>query len=125
MKTPREVLLNQHRHVEPKLSRIWHAELAPRLSGNVVWRELIWPCRRIWVGLAGAWVLIIAVHLATAEPVSQVAGKSAPALSREEMQALAEQRRLMAQMIDLPPAEHQKPNPPGPRSERRKERVEA
>jgi hypothetical protein len=124
MKTPREVLLSQHRHVEPKLNRIWHAELAPRLSGNVVWRELIWPCRRVWVGLACAWALIIALHVASSEPAPQITGKPAPR-SRDEMQALVEQRRMLAQMIETPPAANHKPNPSGPRSEWRRESMEA
>src|SRR5881296_3639571 len=115
MKTPREVLLNQHRHVEPKLERMWSpvAAVCDRRNRNTVgahraplqllWRELILPCRRIWAGLACAWVLIIALHLASPEPAARVAGKTAPT-SPEEMQALIEQRRMLPQMIDLPPA---------------------
>ena len=118
MKTPREVLLSQHRHVEPKLNRMWAAALAPRLAGNVVWHELILPCRRIWAGLACAWVVILAAHFAFSEPAAKVAGKTSPP-SREEVQALAEQRQMLAQMIEAPrEADKRNTKPPGPRSEK-------
>ena len=120
MKTPREVLLSRHHDVEPKLNRIWYNALAPRLTGNVVWRELIWPCRRVWTGLACAWVLIITAHVASSEPAMRGAGKTAPP-SRDEMQAMVEQRRMLAQLIGplSEPAEYRKAEPPpGPRSER-------
>ena len=117
MKTPREVLLSRHRNVEPKLNRIWYDVLKPRLRGNVVWRELIWPCRRVLGGLACAWALIIALHLASSEPAIRDAGKAAPQ-SRDEMLALAEQRQMLAQMIAPPLAENRKLNPSGPRSQR-------
>lgn len=59
MKTPREILLKQHRSVEPKLKRMWDEKLAPELVGDTtsighnvllaigwkLWRELIWPSR--------------------------------------------------------------------------------
>jgi hypothetical protein len=138
MKTPREVLLSQHRHVEPKLERMWSTVAAVcdrRKSGEagarraplqLLWRELIWPCRRIWAGLACTWVLIFALHLASSEPAPRVAVKSAPR-SRDEMQALVEQRRMLAQMIESPSELNvrHKPNPPGPRSERRREFLSA
>jgi hypothetical protein len=107
MKTPREVLLSRHRDIEPKLERMWtritaRPAVAPYQLFVTFWRELIWPCRRIWAGLACTWVLIIAAHLASSQPSTQVAGKTTPP-SREEMQALAEQRRMLAQLIGEEP----------------------
>jgi hypothetical protein len=112
-------LFDRHRTIEPKLNRIWYNALAPRLTGNVVWRELVRPCRQVWAGLACAWVLIIAVHLASSEPAARVDGKTAPP-SRDEMQAMVEQRRMLAQLIgpSPEPAVHRKAVAPGPRSER-------
>ena len=139
MKTPREILLNRHRSVEPKFDRLWDNSLAPKLrsepssasaaetvrqnllfaAGWKLWRELIWPSRRIWAGLACAWLLIIALNVASYEPSPQVAIK-APPPSREEMRALIEQRQLLAQMIGLmpEPAGRRKSQPSEPRSER-------
>ena len=130
MKTPREVLLSQHRKVEPKLDEMWSSVAAvcdrrgPREVGahraplQLLWRELIWQCRRVWAGLACAWALIIVLHVASSEPATLVASKSAPR-SREEMQALAEQRRMLAQLIEptAEPSEKHKSELPGPRSE--------
>jgi hypothetical protein len=83
------------------------------------WRELIWPYRRIWAGLACAWALIIALNVASYEPAPQVARKTEPP-SCEEMRALVEQRQMLAQLIGPwpEPAERQKSVSPGPRSDR-------
>ena len=140
MKTPREVLLARHRGIEPKLEQMWpfvaavcdrrgsrevgaHTRQRPTGQGGkaplqLLWRELIWPCRRVWAGLACAWTLIIVVHVASSEPTTRDTGKTPPQ-SREEMQALAEQRRMLAQLIEptAEPSEKHKSELPGPRSE--------
>lgn len=116
MKTPREVVLSHYRNVDSKLERMWPTMVAACRPGpsasrecdrrgaplQLVWRELIWPCRRIWAGLACAWALIIATNLATSQPAMPLTGRTAPP-SREEMQALAEQRRMLAQLIGEEP----------------------
>ena len=130
MKTPREVLLARHRGIEPKLEQMWPSVAAicdrrgsrevgaHRAPLQLLWRELIWPCRRVWAGLACAWTLIIVVHVASSEPTTRDTGKTPPQ-SREEMQALAEQRRMLAQLIEptAEPSEKHKSELPGPRSE--------
>ena len=148
MKTPREILLKRHQAVEPKLDRIWTEAIAPELlswratlrrgrrnvtdtilrgsaqaprvpPANVLWRELIWPCRHVWAGVACAWLLIIGLNMASFERAPRVASKTEPR-SGEELRAFIEQRQLLAQLTDaLPePADTRKPNPPGPRSDR-------
>jgi len=141
MKTPREILLKQHQAVDPKLDRMWTETIAPELlswratlrrgrrnvtdarerisMANVLWRELIWPCRRVWAGVACAWLLIIGLNMASFERTSRVASKTEPR-SGEDIRAFIEQRRLLAQLTGwLPePANTRKPNPPGPRSDR-------
>jgi hypothetical protein len=143
MKTPREILLKQHRTVEPKLDRMWNESLAPtvaavydrresgqgrevgahlsplQLVGQTLWRELILPCRRIWAGLACAWVVIAVLNLASSESAPQVARNVSPP-SSEEVRALIEQRQMLAQLIGPPPVpgDAQKRSSPGPRSER-------
>ena len=133
MKKPREILLKQHRSVEPKLDRMWAKTLSPELRsegtpagenvfvavGWKLWRELIWPSRRIWAGLACAWIAIVVLNLTSSEPSPQVASNTKPR-SPEEMQALIEQRRMLAQMLDplSEPSNKRKSNPLGPRSDR-------
>jgi hypothetical protein len=133
MKTPREILLKRHRSVEPRLDRMWAENLSPELRsegaptranvflavGWTLWRELIWPSRRIWAGLACAWVLIAVLNVASFEPAPQVASKARPP-SGEELRALVEQQRMLAQLIGplSEPVYNQKRTSPGPRSER-------
>jgi hypothetical protein len=133
MKEPREILLKHHRSVEPKLDRIWAESLATELQseamptrqnvflavGWTLWRELVLPSRRIWAGLACAWLLIAVLNLASSEPSTKVASKVQPP-SHEEIQALLEQRRMLAQLIGplSEPAYTQKRTAPGPRSDR-------
>jgi hypothetical protein len=133
MKESREILLKHHRSVEPKLDRIWAESLATELQseamptrqnvflavGWTLWRELVLPSRRIWAGLACAWLLIAVLNLASSEPSTKVASKVQPP-SHEEIQALLEQRRMLAQLIGplSEPAYTQKRTAPGPRSDR-------
>jgi len=86
---------------------------------STLWRELIWPWRRIWAGLACAWLLIIGLNLASPDSSSRVVSETEPR-SREENRALIEQRRMLAQLIGPLPetASARKHNPPGPRSDR-------
>jgi hypothetical protein len=135
MKTPREILLKRHRSVEPKLNRMWDQSLASTVAavcdrrdlkrnpllafGWILWRELVVPSRRIWAGLACAWVLIALLNLASSEPTTKVAAQSKPH-SGEELRALIEQRRMLAQLIGplSEPMYTQKRTSSGPRSER-------
>ena len=89
------------------------------ILARTMWRELVWPNRRIWAGLACAWLLIIGLNMASSEPAPRVVTKAMPR-SGEDLRAFIEQRRLLAQLTDaLPePANTRKPNPPGPRSDR-------
>lgn len=133
MKTPREVLLKRHQPVEPKLDRVWDETLAPALRqggdsvrsnvliaiGWKMWRELVLPSRRIWACLAGAWVVIVVLNLASYEPARRVASNIKPP-SREDLRALLEQRQMLAQLIGplSEPVSMRKRTSPGPRSER-------
>ena len=81
MKTPREILFSRHQAAVPKLDAVRHSVVAELNSkdaktqsllsrfassclccSNIFWQELIWPCRRIWIGLAAVWVLLAIVN---------------------------------------------------------------
>lgn len=138
MKTPRELILERHQTAEASLLRI-HAEdlaacaraaAAPQSGGRQpsfslpslamrVWQELIWPWRRIWIGMAAVWLLLLALNLTTKEG-SKMASHKAPRPSPELLAAMRVQRQMMLQSIEAgvprPPA---RPRAPGPRSEQR------
>jgi hypothetical protein len=142
MKTPCEILFKRHHPAESKLDQIWEETLVPKLSSwratlrhgregaterdpllsdiaSRLWRELILPSRRIWAGLACAWIVIAVLNIASFEPTTVVAGQKKPP-SHEEMRALIEQRRMLAQLIgplSEPPYTHKR-TVPGPHSER-------
>ena len=81
MKTPRDLLFARHQAAAPKLDAIRRAAVAaagdrhnfagrrpPTAATNIfltLWQELFLPGRRIWSGLAGAWV-----YRETAQPDS-------------------------------------------------------
>ena len=145
MKTPREILFERHRQVEPALDAVRRKALATlparpqnrgldtvsscrRVLGQVAtgalavlrkgWLELIWPSRRAWVGLTAIWLAVFGANLQMKTP-----SQPAPAVQfapRILAQALQERLRVLAEL--LPPST---PRPTamthpkaGPRSER-------
>jgi len=100
---------------EPLLKNFWRN----------VWRELFWPCRRAWVGLAALWLVLLAVNMRLSDHPMQMAGASSSS-PLEMMQAWEEQTRLLAELTQ-PAMVHSAPvnppaapaNPPRPRSERK------
>ena len=83
------------------------------------WQELIWPCRRIWLGMAAIWFVVLACNMSMDE-THKVAANQMPAPTPEMVAALREQKQLLVQLLDpnastpaLPAAA------PRPRSERR------
>ena len=130
MKTPREILFERHRQAGPRLDAVRQKALGvlppSRSEGLSVqamlrkaWRELIWPSRRAWAGMAALWLAVLTANLEI-----KATSPAAPALrsahSRELVQAFAEQRRLLAELVrpvNPPPAAPARPNA-RPRSER-------
>lgn len=136
MKTPRKILFEHHRQAEPRLNEIRRKVLAglPALARTgmnetarverslssaglrKIWRELIWPSRRAWVGLSAVWLVIGAADLELkASSPWRLAERSAPA--QVVVQAVEEQRRLLAELLpstQRPPAEPPPPEAPLP-----------
>ena len=135
MKKPREVLLEHHQTAIPKLNAIRRRVLSTELPANppphpwplrclsVPWRELIWPCRRIWAGLAVAWLVILAASISLGDN-SRTVAKRPSEPSPEMILAYWRQERLLADLIEPHPrlvVAPPKPALPKPRSERRTE----
>jgi hypothetical protein len=120
MRSPREILLERHRALEPKLEAIRQSIVAaapghrrpaaatsqPRsLAGaarlfrwlSVPWRELVLPSRRIWSGLAAVWILLFIINLAQRDPVSGVTGQ--PVQSPPVIMSWQVQQRWMNELL--------------------------
>ena len=136
MKTPREILFKRHQGAETRLDAIRENVVTEHLATNgerarrtrsvlsptfvivKLWQELVWPCRRIWAGMAAAWLLVLVFHLATGEREKVVADHAPP--PPDVAVALKEQRQMLAQLLDTgATAPMIRPRIPGPRSEQR------
>lgn len=143
MRTPREILLARHQAATPKLDAIrrvalrelnneetkaqrWPASFVALFLGcsQKLWRELIWPCRRTWAGLAAVWLVILAFNWSHSGPGPTVLAKSTKPPGEVRL-AFQEQRRLLEEIIGrtppaAPAAPAQSPRRPNnqPRSER-------
>jgi hypothetical protein len=132
MKTPRDILFARHQSAAPKLDAIRREVLSAEFHNEnqipifvnfplALWRELFWPCRRIWAGLAAIWILIFAVNFSQRDKLEMTAGK-APLPSPEMILVFGQQERLLAELTDPNEtviAEPPKLFFPQPRSERR------
>ena len=130
MKTPRDILLTRHLFANPKLDACRTKALSkafskapsmPRLvrmksqlpvrAALSAWRELIWPCRRAWTGMAALWVVMWVINRGLSDTQSAaLPATSAPAL----LEALEEQRRILTELIapaSSPSAEPPRRNP--------------
>ena len=147
MKTPRDILFARHQSATPKLDVIRQSTVAAvcdrRTSANdaherrsqtaattalqTLWRELIFPCRRIWAGLAAVWILIFAFNVSQRDP-SELMARKTPPPSPEMILTLRQQEILLAELIgqnEPQAAEPPKTFLPRPSSERRFETLTA
>jgi hypothetical protein len=150
MKTPREILFARHQTAAPKLDTIRREVMAAGLNNQATkeqsllvlvssflccsktvsrkfWDELIWPCRRIWTGLAAVWILIFVFNFLQRDP-SELMAKKLPPPSPEMILAFRQQERLLAELIgqtETRASEPPKPFLPQPRSELRFETLTA
>jgi len=136
MKTPREILLERHQAVAPKLKAIRREVIfaecregrrvaVPKFRDagmasfpRLLWRELVFPSRRIWAGLATVWLLILAVNFSLRDH-SQTGALKIP--SPETIMSFQQEERLLAELTgpdELHAVEPPRKFSPGPRSER-------
>jgi hypothetical protein len=133
MKTPREILFEKHRAAGQKLDAIRESIVSecgrprPQQATNVfrvLWQELVWPCRRIWVGLSVVWVGIIALWLTEPGTAVRETVRVAPQMAAA---VIVEQRRELALALgesEVPqPVPQPQPSLPRPHSARRPDTV--
>jgi len=130
MKTPREILLERHQAIDPKLDALRREILArqfetsrPINSGtnrlNLLWQELFWSCRRTWTSLAAIWVILLLLNLSQRDPASVRLAQSQPSavtmMSFRDQEALLQE--LLADRTSPLEAVPARPFEPKPRSE--------
>ena len=128
MKTPREILIQRHQDVVPKLDAIRHQVVESTRRSSILgwpillWRELVWPCRRIWSGLTAVWILILVTNVSMQDHSQLATAKSLPA--PEIIMTWRQQERLLAELVgpdEMRAAPPPKAFLPRPSSERRLE----
>ena len=88
---------------------------------------VLWPHPKAWAGLAGVWLVILAVNFATADKTTRTAG-NIPLASADTIQGLRQREQFLAELNDRPePREAERPKvvPPRPHSQRREEILNA
>jgi hypothetical protein len=138
MKTPRDILFARHQTAAPKLDAIrrevvnvaadvnrrkpvreftFAATLAKAVA--IPFQELIWPCLRIWTGLAAVWILIFIVNFFQRDSSHTMMAKSAP--TAEMMMTFRDQQKLLDELLadHSPPMDAERPKiySPKPRTE--------
>ncbi|HUD83202.1 MAG TPA: zf-HC2 domain-containing protein [Candidatus Saccharimonadales bacterium] len=96
---------------QPLVQRVW----------QIIWRELIWPSRYAWGGMAALWAAMLVINGQMSEHrVNDLGGRASS--SQEMMEAWEEQNRVLAELappafvVPAPP-----PAVPGPRSQRKQD----
>ena len=139
MKTPRDLLFARHQTAVPKLDAI-RREVVNELNNeetkeqggfeafvslllgcsNKFLRELVFPCRRLWSGLAAVWLLLFIVNFSQRDNVSSVTGK--PVRSGEIIMSVQAQQRwvneLLADRSATPETDRPRNVAPKPRTEK-------
>ncbi len=129
MRTPREILLARHRRLEPKLDQLREQAIAAlRDQSNLETHpsrdvsrnsrsflaELLGFSPKFWIGLASAWMVILALKLSTAEE-SPVTWRPQVSVPQANLQ-LRPRPLLLAELIGFPLGAETKPTPlPPPR----------
>jgi predicted anti-sigma-YlaC factor YlaD len=92
-----------------------------------IWRELIWPCRRAWLGLIALLLMLAAANLRLSDHPMQLAAADSSSASAI-MQSWQEQTRILVEltqppMVYSPPVNTPAPplNPARPRSARQQD----
>ncbi len=111
MKTPREILLQRHRSVTPRLDKIRSKVVAdltappdresqqPVVAGFL--REFLLPLRWHLAGMSALWLLAALLSIDRASTPSQTAKASSPS-PQMAAATLFENRRQLAEMINSP-----------------------
>jgi hypothetical protein len=132
MKTPRELLFTRHQSAAPKLDAIRQQVIEQQCRTvrrditessihfiTQAWMELVWPCRRIWTGLAVVWVLLAIINISQRDSSPAVMAKTTS--TREMVTMFRDQQKMLNELLAdrALPVEAERPRTfaPKPRTE--------
>jgi hypothetical protein len=114
MKTPKEILLQRHQTIEPKLNAVRQNVLATLSKPGVAqsWREFILAARWHLAGLSAVWMAVLFLNFDSAPRSTVVVARDKIPPARELWAALLENRRELIELTETPPARQPASLPP-------------
>jgi hypothetical protein len=114
MKTPRELLLQRHQAVEPKLHAVRQNALAalarPGLAQS--WRAFIFSMRWHLAGLSAVWMAVLLLNLDSAPASTVVIARDKIPSAQVLLAALLKNRRELMELTGTPPVSEPAALPP-------------
>jgi hypothetical protein len=114
MKTPKEILLQRHQAVEPKLNAIRRQTVATLARPGIAqtWREFIVSMRWHLAGIGAVWMAVLLLNLDSAPRSAVVIAQDKIPSARVLLAALLENRRELLELIGTPPVAEPRVLPP-------------
>jgi len=114
MKTPREILLQRHQAVEPKLDAVRRNALAalarPGLAQS--WRTFVFSLRWHLAGMSAVWMAVLLLNLDSPPGPTAVIARDKIPTARVILAALLENRRELLELTEMPAASEPAALPP-------------
>jgi hypothetical protein len=104
MKTPRELLLQRHQAVEPKLNAVRQNALTALARPGMAqsWREFVFSLRWHLAGMSAIWIAVLLLNLCSAPGSTVVVAQDKIPPARMIMAALLENRRELLELTETP-----------------------
>jgi hypothetical protein len=121
MKTPKEILLQRHQAMEPKLNDARRNALAALTRPGLAqtWREFVFSIRWHLAGLSAVWLAVLLLNLDYAPAPTTVIARDKIPSAQTLWAALAQNRRALMELTETPGAS-ETPAPPPRRGEIRR-----
>jgi hypothetical protein len=106
MKTPREILLQRHQPVEPKLDAVRQNALASLERPGIAqsWREFVFSMRWHLAGMSAVWIAVLLLNLDSTSGSAMVIVREKLPPARDLLAALLENRRELLELTEAPAA---------------------
>jgi hypothetical protein len=104
MKTPRDILLQRHKAIEPKLDAIRRHTLASLERPGIVdsLREFVFALRWHLAGLSAVWIAVLLLNIASAPDSRVVIARGKTPTAQVLLEALLKNRRELLELTEAP-----------------------